>query len=628
MRAASIRFALGTLIVACAMVIAAPGTSLAWNLAIQNQIVRDAVLLSPPEIRAMFEKSISIIPRALVSIPIMTKNGRRDPSEHFATAVRIASVKGIQDQRIVRELIALSCYPTNAVRPGTGKVFFKEVAASKSLFMVEFDGYQDFEDFGRILVNAREWSAPYIATVERYSVTNDRKLVNAATESLTVLYNEAVNMTVDCWVKLMDKAGRETSGSVVVGSLIAPKKTSGIIGRFHLNRRINFQSRMAGFLSQTYGVKELSEDEIILVEDAVEITLGDEGSKPSGEQVPDAAEIEAEYKEMAEAEKLVERIEQASQQTDRGEKEVPGKDQAAAPASASQTTEGLDDHDKVVLKLGISGSYKSDGREVIEKEGDPSSQKPAGHEGQKGADSSPAAKEPVSGKDAAALQPSSKPAPKPDNALEIQDDVVITGDDVKSAQIDESKIASTQVEIDRDAGFSEELSKAFGDLDMSLGSGREFQQAKVTHPEATDEAITADLDKGLTADEVVIAELEEKEQYEVESVNILPESESGTSGFLDSTVISKILSENIGGIRFCYEKAAKARPGLSGKVIVEFVIAEDGTVESAEAIKVTKGMRRVKSCILERVYRLRFPPPQGGKVTVSYPFVFEQTVSY
>ena len=76
-------------------------------------------------------------------------------------------------------------------------------------------------------------------------------------------------------------------------------------------------------------------------------------------------------------------------------------------------------------------------------------------------------------------------------------------------------------------------------------------------------------------------------------------------------------------IRFCHERRAETRPGLSGRVSVRFVVAADGSVASAEVASSTLGDAEVEDCVRRAVTRVSFPPPRGGApVTVTYPFTF------
>jgi hypothetical protein len=64
-------------------------------------------------------------------------------------------------------------------------------------------------------------------------------------------------------------------------------------------------------------------------------------------------------------------------------------------------------------------------------------------------------------------------------------------------------------------------------------------------------------------------------------------------------------------------------PGLWGEVVVQLVIAADGTVSTALTTSSTMKSADVEACVAGVLSRLRFPEPDGdGVVVVSYPLIF------
>ena len=182
---------------------------------------------------------------------------------------------------------------------------------------------------------------------------------------------------------------------------------------------------------------------------------------------------------------------------------------------------------------------------------------------------------------------------------------------------------------DDDSGLSDELSKAFETLDLDLGSTSEVHEARAgangKHMQTAE--IASDFDKVALADGQTLA-VGEKEACEVSMIFVLPETESGNTGALDSKEIGWVIGVNIGGIKYCYERQLIQNQNLAGKIVVEFTIAETGRVESARVIESTMNANVVEQCIVEKMKRLKFPRPKGGKVTVSYPFVFEKSYTF
>jgi hypothetical protein len=109
------------------------------------------------------------------------------------------------------------------------------------------------------------------------------------------------------------------------------------------------------------------------------------------------------------------------------------------------------------------------------------------------------------------------------------------------------------------------------------------------------------------------------------SVGVL-EEETEIEGGLDRDVIARIIQNQLGEIRYCYERQLSAEPDLYGKVQVKFTINETGTVLSQRVGITTLKNAMVEGCILRRMTRWKFPKPKGGThVLVTYPFMFKST---
>ncbi len=96
------------------------------------------------------------------------------------------------------------------------------------------------------------------------------------------------------------------------------------------------------------------------------------------------------------------------------------------------------------------------------------------------------------------------------------------------------------------------------------------------------------------------------------------------NGRLPPEVIQRIVRQNYGRFRLCYENGLKTDPSLQGKVAVKFVIASDGSVSTAsEDPSTTLPDKTVVSCVVRGFSGLSFPAPEGGGiVTVVYPVIF------
>ena len=94
-------------------------------------------------------------------------------------------------------------------------------------------------------------------------------------------------------------------------------------------------------------------------------------------------------------------------------------------------------------------------------------------------------------------------------------------------------------------------------------------------------------------------------------------------GSLDKSLIDAVIKRNMNQIRYCYQRELPKYPELSGKIVVKFVVAKDGTVSSATTKTSTMNNKAVEACLNSRFLRFKFPEPKGGGIViVSYPFVF------
>ncbi|HEU4412618.1 MAG TPA: AgmX/PglI C-terminal domain-containing protein, partial [Polyangiaceae bacterium] len=91
------------------------------------------------------------------------------------------------------------------------------------------------------------------------------------------------------------------------------------------------------------------------------------------------------------------------------------------------------------------------------------------------------------------------------------------------------------------------------------------------------------------------------------------------SGRLAPEVIQRIVRQNFGRFRMCYENGLKTNPSLQGRVAVRFVIARDGSVASVANGGSDLPDSGVVSCVVRSFGSLSFPQPEGGIVTVVYP---------
>ncbi len=100
---------------------------------------------------------------------------------------------------------------------------------------------------------------------------------------------------------------------------------------------------------------------------------------------------------------------------------------------------------------------------------------------------------------------------------------------------------------------------------------------------------------------------------------------STVSGRLPPEVIQRIVRQNYGRFRMCYEQGLARNPNLEGRVAVRFVIGRDGAVSNAANGGSDLSDSGVVECVVRAYYGLSFPRPQDGIVTVVYPIMFSPT---
>jgi hypothetical protein len=96
-----------------------------------------------------------------------------------------------------------------------------------------------------------------------------------------------------------------------------------------------------------------------------------------------------------------------------------------------------------------------------------------------------------------------------------------------------------------------------------------------------------------------------------------------TRGRLPKAAIAEGVASGSDDFERCYLRAR--HPGLRGVILVNFVIAPDGTVPYAAALEQGTDFpdEGVIECVLGAFQKLTFPKPNGGRVVSTYPLKFE-----
>lgn len=89
------------------------------------------------------------------------------------------------------------------------------------------------------------------------------------------------------------------------------------------------------------------------------------------------------------------------------------------------------------------------------------------------------------------------------------------------------------------------------------------------------------------------------------------------SGKLPSEVIGRVIRQNLGRYRLCYEAGQKSNPTLAGRIATKLVIGRDGSVMQASDGSATLPDQGVVACVTRSYLALSFPAPEGGIVMVT-----------
>jgi hypothetical protein len=94
-----------------------------------------------------------------------------------------------------------------------------------------------------------------------------------------------------------------------------------------------------------------------------------------------------------------------------------------------------------------------------------------------------------------------------------------------------------------------------------------------------------------------------------------------TNGRIPAEVIQRIVRQNFGRFRLCYEAGLRGNPSLGGRVATKFVIGRDGLVMQAQDGGSDLPDQKVVSCVVRSFNSLTFPAPEGGVATITYPII-------
>lgn len=95
------------------------------------------------------------------------------------------------------------------------------------------------------------------------------------------------------------------------------------------------------------------------------------------------------------------------------------------------------------------------------------------------------------------------------------------------------------------------------------------------------------------------------------------------TNYIPPMVIMKPIRARARCFRLCYERGLGRTPDLRGRVVVHFVVDLDGWVRKAKVKDSELTDPAVAECVAREFVGLKYPAPEGGKISVVYPLLFE-----
>jgi Ca-activated chloride channel family protein len=102
----------------------------------------------------------------------------------------------------------------------------------------------------------------------------------------------------------------------------------------------------------------------------------------------------------------------------------------------------------------------------------------------------------------------------------------------------------------------------------------------------------------------------------------LTAGEVSVKGALPPDVVTRIIRQNFGRFRMCYETALRKDPKLAGRVTARLTIDSRGATSKVEEASADLPDPQAVKCVLSAFEGLVFPQPEQGSVTVEYPISF------
>jgi hypothetical protein len=112
----------------------------------------------------------------------------------------------------------------------------------------------------------------------------------------------------------------------------------------------------------------------------------------------------------------------------------------------------------------------------------------------------------------------------------------------------------------------------------------------------------------------------ERTRREVTSTMSAPKTDSGDAAA--NRLVRQALLHRLPAIKYCYERAIKSNPQLSGKITVQVMFDASGAAPAVALLFDGLGDPEAAECILAALRKTRTETPLGAPVTATAPYVF------
>ncbi|MGM0574833.1 MAG: TonB family protein [Myxococcota bacterium] len=260
---------------------------------------------------------------------------------------------------------------------------------------------------------------------------------------------------------------------------------------------------------------------------------------------------------------------------------------------------------------------------------------------------------------APAPEPEPEPKPEPDKEAkadepaeeegeggeEAERETTLTKEQVQEKVRDETFLHVLGSEEDGDAGLGPstlkqgladaKLDDAFRNLDGGVATAEPGKQATFKgKPKAVKKGKEykgiSDKEAGGERIATKTVKSKKKEAGAGKEVKVRVKVRGGTMGAMtgtgrvDKKAIARVFSRRKRAIQYCYEKALKVNENVKGKVTIKFTIGPAGRITNVSIVTNSTGDASIGQCIMNKVKTWRFPPPEGGSVTATFPFVLSK----